>query len=336
MNHFSIVTVVKNDLLGLKRSRASLEMQSYKKWTHIIIDGGSTDGTLAYLKKLPLSNTTYVSEPDDGIYNAMNKAWKMANPNSFVFYLNARDELADKNSLTYANRALKGSPNSNWGCTTHEESFEDGSGWVCKLVGPPSVQNQLYAFGYRSHQAVVMKKSFIETLVGFDESFKIAADWDLIARAIQTEDPVVWNYPIAKFELGGMSSNRLLEAHFELRELRKRYLFLSLKQKFYDQLWSAIYLRQFGYRNYLSFPLGLLSQLSSSKHRPRNRQKTPRRFFLIISRFVKIEMTLPRLRIKRFIPRLKIARRINSHYPRLITYLHRELQISNYTSKSSF
>lgn len=248
--HFSIITVVKNDLSGLKKSRESLEVQKFQNWTHIIIDGGSTDGTISYLRKLPKENTVYISEPDKGIYDAMNKAWRMAAEDSFIFYLNARDVMTDPRSLTYAQKALAANSNANWGCTTHEESYEDGSGWVCKLISPPSIQNQLYAFGYRSHQAVVMKKSFIKNLGGFNESFSVAADWDLIVRAILSEKPVIWTHPIARFELGGMSSGRMLEAHLELRKLREGYLRLRLTRRLVDDLWCALHLRMFDYQNY--------------------------------------------------------------------------------------
>ncbi len=248
--HFSVVTVVKNDLAGLMRSRESLEMQQYRNWTHIIIDGGSTDKTISYLKKLPQENTIFISEADNGIYDAMNKGWQKAEEDSFVFFLNARDVMTDSKSLTYARTAMAGNANPNWGCTTHEESYEDGSGWVCKLISHPSVHNQLYAFGYRSHQAVIMKKSFIENLGGFNESFNVAADWDLIVRAILSEEPVMWKQPLARFELGGMSSGRMLEAHLELRKLREEYLKLRLMRRIVDDLWCAIHLHLFSYRNY--------------------------------------------------------------------------------------
>jgi len=258
MNHFSIVTVVRNDLAGLQKSRNSLEEQKYENWTHIIVDGASSDGSLEYLKSLPKENTIYISEPDSGIYDAMNKGWKMANPDSFVFYLNARDVFTDPSSLQNANLALSSSTTSNWGCTTHEEIDQNGEGWVCKLVSPPSVSNQLYAFGYRSHQAVLMKAAFISSLGGFDETYKIAADWDLIVRALRVESPIIWSHPLGKFELGGASSISLLEAHLELMKLRKKYLSNSLASRLFEQIWCAIYLRDFGYQNYLSKILNLI------------------------------------------------------------------------------
>ena len=252
MINFSVVTVVLNDFEGLNKSRLSLETQKYKNWTHIIIDGNSKGETLKYLKALPKKNTIFISDIDSGIYDAMNKAWKIADPESFVFYLNARDVFTDANSLAEAQKVLNANPNSNWGCTTHEEIEQNSERWVCKLVSPPSIPNQLYAFGYRSHQAVTMKAKFIERIGGFDESYKLAADWDLIVRALLAEKPITWTYPLARFELGGASSSRLLEAHMELRTLRFKYLHTGLSKRILDDLWCNVYLNYFGFKNYLT------------------------------------------------------------------------------------
>ena len=250
--NFSVITVVRNDLEGLKKSRKSLEDQYFKNWKHVIVDGASTDGTIEYLKTLSVENTIFISEPDNGIYSAMNKGWKLCEKNSHVFYLNARDTFATEESLTQASAALSRNPLSKWGCTTHEEIAQSGEGWVCKLVSPPSVANQLYAFGYRSHQGVVMKASFLEEVGGFDEKYLLAADWDLIAKALKISNPTTWVYPLGRFELGGESSNHLLAAHIELMAIRRVHLNSKGIAKFADRIWCAIYLRELGYKNFLS------------------------------------------------------------------------------------
>jgi glycosyltransferase involved in cell wall biosynthesis len=331
--HFSIVTVVKNDLPGLSKSRKSLEDQEFTNWTHIIIDGGSTDGTTSYLNLLPKENTIFISESDSGIYDAMNKAWRLAAEESFVFYLNARDVMTDPKSLTYAQQALSVSANSNWGCTTHEESFEDGSGWVCKLVSMPSVRNQLYAFGYRSHQAVVMRKSFIEDLGGFNEDLKIAADWDLIVRAIQAEEPATWMHPLAKFELGGMSSGRMLEAHLELRKLREEHLQFGFFDKIVDDLWCAVYLQIFAHQNYWTHLLRFVFP-KGKKVKRKIRQRRKRNFipsrFRFLFQFLKL---LKAFRFYRRIPSLKRKRlkiRLDLIQYTLQKSIRRYLGISDY------
>ncbi len=327
MIHFAVVTVVKNDLAGLMRSRESLESQKYKKWTHIIVDGGSTDKTLSYLKKLPKENTIYVSEPDNGIYDAMNKGWRLAEENSFVFYLNARDVMTDSKSLTNARNSLSTNLDSNWGCTTHEEINEDGSGWVCKLISPPSVGNQLYAFGYRSHQAVVMRRTLIEQLGGFNENLKIAADWDLIVRAMKSENPTVWTQPLARFELGGMSSGRMLEAHLELKELRRDYLKLNFTRRIVDDLWCAIYLHTFSFKNYWT-PFLYFALLGGGirKSRPRKTKITNFYFDLL---GVRIHFSRKPRKINQKNRRRNRISRTQIQYM-VIKQIHRYLGISDY------
>ncbi len=238
---FCIVTVVKNNLNGLRETRLSIEQQNYRNWRHIIIDGDSTDGTKEYLGHLDSQNTLWLSEPDYGIYNAMNKSLSFIENDEYVFFLNAEDVFANEDSLKIASDNLSSNKSNDWGCTTHEEIEFNGEGWICKLVSPPTLQNQLYAIGYRSHQGVIIKKSMIVKLGGFDETLKIAADWDLIAKCIMTSSPVIWKESLARFKLGGFSSSRIIEAHKELAVLRSRYLPKKFSTPIYDYFWSLIY-----------------------------------------------------------------------------------------------
>ena len=260
---FSVITVVFNDLEGLRKTRKSLEEQRFANWVHIIIDGGSTDGTKKYLKTLQSKNTIYVSEQDSGIYNAMNKGWKLSEPDSFVYFLNARDVFTNRNSLYEAKKAMTKNAQAHWGCATHEEINPDGSGWVCKLTSPPSIPNQLFAFGYRSHQAVIMKCWLINQLGGFDEKLRIAADWDLIVRALKFSQPAIWSHGLGRFELGGFSANRILEAHLELFILRKRHLTLGPFSRVLEAIWASIYLKELGYVNLIVKVKGFISTSSA-------------------------------------------------------------------------
>ena len=73
MNKITIITVVKNNLIGIKRTINSLHFQSFKDYEHIVIDSNSEDGTSEFLKNNLDSKTTYIREKDSGIYNAINK-----------------------------------------------------------------------------------------------------------------------------------------------------------------------------------------------------------------------------------------------------------------------
>ena len=250
--HISVVTVVSNDLNGLKKSRLSLESQTFRNWSHVIVDSGKDQNIFNYLRDLPNMNSKWISEGDFGIYNAMNKALLMIEAESYVFFLNAGDVFANLDSLEAAAHALSEANFPNWGCTTHEEVAENGEGWICKLVSKPSITNQLYATGYRSHQGVIMKCAFIRSLGGFDEAYQVAADWDLIVKAILAETPTTWNLSLACFETGGFSSQRILLAHQELHQLRKIHLLKKPTDHIYDYLWRSLFLAPIGYHTLIT------------------------------------------------------------------------------------
>jgi glycosyltransferase involved in cell wall biosynthesis len=332
---FSVITVVKNDLRGLKKTRKCLENQKYTNWHHIIIDGGSSASTKNYLKTLPKSNTTYISEDDSGIYHAMNKGWKIASANSYVYYLNARDVFASENSLQDAAKVLAKSNLPEWGCATHEEINSDGSGWVCKLVSQPSIENQLYAFGYRSHQAVLMKQEMLLSLGGFDLRFKIAADWDLIVRAMKISSPVVWKESLGRFELGGYSSNRLLDAHRELRFLRRQYIGRSIRIQILDEIWSMIFLKSLGYTNLimrLTSRLKLLLNFKLSLNLRRTLVSNLNKFLQLFDLEVvshtrrKLRRSRKSYRLKNMLRRFKFLIR-----QKLIEFILNRLKVSKYS-----
>lgn len=79
-----------------------------------------------------------------------------------MYFLNARDVFCESESLFAAAAALIKSNYPDWGCSTHEEIGTDGSSWYCQRVSVPTLRNQLFATGYRSHQSVLMNAKFIK------------------------------------------------------------------------------------------------------------------------------------------------------------------------------
>lgn len=237
----TIVTVVLNDKRGLIDSRNSLELQNYTNWIHIIVDGKSSDGTIEYARELPSKNTKLISEEDEGIYFAMNKGWAHAPEESIVFFLNAGDKFAFPFSLRVCAKKFLDEKNV-WGCTTHEEFDPSQNSSYSKLVAEPNPRNQLYAIGYRSHQAVVFRKSLMQELNGFDTNYQIAADWDLIVRAMRISKPTEWAVPLAQFSLGGISSQKIKLAHEELAILRRIHLKPNPYERIIDYLYRSIWL----------------------------------------------------------------------------------------------
>lgn len=86
----TVVTVVRNGVDTMEETILSVLRQSYKNIEYLVIDGGSTDGTLAIIQKYTAQIKSWISEPDKGIYDAMNKALKIAT-GDFLIFLNAGD-----------------------------------------------------------------------------------------------------------------------------------------------------------------------------------------------------------------------------------------------------
>ena len=94
----SIITINYNNALGLKKTMSSIEKQTWKEFEYIMVDGNSTDGSLEVMKTFNYIGLNYISEPDSGIYNAMNKGIKMAK-GKYLLFLNSGDVLENENVL---------------------------------------------------------------------------------------------------------------------------------------------------------------------------------------------------------------------------------------------
>src|SRR5690606_2467889 len=94
----SVITIVYNNVKDIERTILSIITQTYDNIEYIIIDGGSTDGTLDIIKKYQHKVSQWVSEPDKGIYNAMNKGLKMSS-GDYILFMNSGDEVYDQRTV---------------------------------------------------------------------------------------------------------------------------------------------------------------------------------------------------------------------------------------------
>ncbi len=97
----SIVTVVYNGVDLLEGTILSVIQQSYPNIEYLVIDGASTDGTLDIIQKFESKISTWISEPDKGLYDAMNKGIKMAT-GDFICFMNCGDKLYADDTLSKA------------------------------------------------------------------------------------------------------------------------------------------------------------------------------------------------------------------------------------------
>lgn len=197
----SIVTVVLNDLHGLNRTAESLASQVYGDWEWIVVDGKSGPPNEVDPTDLTPVPSIFISEPDDGIYDAMNKGWKAAS-GEWVLFLNAGDVLCQRRTLEDTMPLVMESP-ATWAFGMVRNV--DGSGSVIGIQNASPFNRMGHALGNTTvpHQATFMKRSLLEELGGFNTSLGFAADQELIYRAARSSPPLELVWPIADFVLGG-------------------------------------------------------------------------------------------------------------------------------------
>jgi glycosyltransferase involved in cell wall biosynthesis len=199
----SVITPVYNAAATLPETLASVRDQGYPRLEHIIVDGGSTDGTVDLLREA--DGISWVSEPDRGLAHAMNKGVAMAT-GDIIGELNA-DDVYEPGALRAVGRAFRDHPNTMW--LTGYCRIVDGEG---REIRRPvtSYKNALlrrYSLGlYLTHNFISAPATFFrrETLAasgGFDERYRISVDYDLQLRIARRHDPLILRRYLASFRM---------------------------------------------------------------------------------------------------------------------------------------
>jgi glycosyltransferase involved in cell wall biosynthesis len=231
MKKFSIITVCLNEGEAIRDTCESIVTQTNRDFEWIVTDGGSSDGTLEILREYQDSVDCLISEPDTGIYNAMNKGAVKAS-GQYLIFMNGGDRFACADALLMASKA-EGAQ-----ILYGDVYFGDASGDV--ETYPDVVEPGYMLSKMIPHQATFYERATFEAVGGYDESFKIAADYDLYVRLFEIERISHQHipHPIAIFDLEGISNSK------EFRQLRKRENHRIRKQYFKNYRFSMKCLRQ--------------------------------------------------------------------------------------------
>lgn len=167
----SVVTVVKDGVRYIEETILNvIEIMVTAKIDYIIIDGGSTDGTTDIIRKYDNYISYWVSEPDSGIYNAMNKGWLAAANNSFILFLGAGDRiisLPDTMNCFRQNDVV-------YGCVRMGDN----------RIFKPRVDFHLKLYNSLHHQALLVNKA-IHPSPPFNCKYRIYADFDFNQRLMK-------------------------------------------------------------------------------------------------------------------------------------------------------
>jgi putative colanic acid biosynthesis glycosyltransferase len=205
----SVITVVYNDVHKLESTILSYINQKYRNTEFIIIDGGSTDGTIEIIRKYKAYLTYWISEPDKGIYDAMNKGLKIAK-GEYIYFLNSGDSFVNENVLNNASIAIE-KTHSNILCGKVFVTTGPGHNNVIDTFPKYKLKEENFRRLFNScfcHQALfVSRKSYLE-VGGFEAKFKFFADFFAISRIIKLSKPPEYIELIVAFFNGeGVSSN---------------------------------------------------------------------------------------------------------------------------------
>jgi glycosyltransferase involved in cell wall biosynthesis len=216
----TVITVVYNGARFVESTIKSVLSQDYPDLEYIVIDGGSSDGTVEIVRRHAAQLSAWASEPDQGISDAFNKGIDRAS-GDYLMFLNADDELADPQALI---RLVDCARARDWPDVIYGDcDLYDADGAV--LLHRVAIDYNRARF-LRSevlpHPSMLTHRRYFEKYGRFDISFKVAMDYDLFLRGIPELGAVRAPVLVSKVRFGGISTrNRRLVVDEVVRALRR-------------------------------------------------------------------------------------------------------------------
>ena len=215
----TVITVVYNNARDIERTLLSVLNQTYANIEYIVIDGGSTDGTVDLIRIYKDRIAKLISEPDKGIYDAMNKGLAVAT-GDYVLFMNSGDELYSPQ--TVANVFATATDADIYYGETEMINDKGESLGQRRHKAPERFSWRSFKYGMNvSHQAIYIKRSLVEL---YDPQYQLSADIDWIIRAAKKAKTIVnVNQYVAKYLVGGMSKAKHRQSLQERFNIMKRY-----------------------------------------------------------------------------------------------------------------
>jgi len=207
----TVLTASYNSLEGLRRTVASVSSQMYANYEHVVVDGGSSDGTADWLARNG-DRINWISEPDDGIADALNKGLDMAS-GEWILVLHADDTFADRHSLEQVAPFLKTATD----IVSCDVLFEtpDRSRLIRSRGFSPWINFKTTI----PHQGAFCRDSLVSRIGTFDTSLRVVLDYEFFLRAHRSKATVdVVHIALSRMPGTGVSSRRdwpSLHARFE-------------------------------------------------------------------------------------------------------------------------
>lgn len=215
----SIITISYNAKVTIEKTLKSVATQSFKNIEHIIVDGGSKDGTLEICKNYH-HIAKIISEPDKGVYDAFNKGLKIAN-GEIIGFLNSDDIFYDENSL----KTIVDGFDKNIDAVFGNLKFYNNKKITRKWISKPFKKGAFKKAWMPPHPTFYCRKSIYNEHGFYNDSFKIAGDFELMLRFIELYKikTKFINKNLIKMKAGGISNSGLMSKIIILNEEFKAF-----------------------------------------------------------------------------------------------------------------
>ena len=200
----SIITINRNNAEGLRKTIESVVSQTFTDFEYIIIDGASTDGSVEVIKEYSDKITYWVSEPDSGIYNAMNKGILKAH-GEYLLFLNSGDWLVDEEVL----RDISNVKLTDDIVSGNLILWDNGNQQLREAIKTEDLGFEHLYNNRMPHPSTFIKKSLFDTYGMYNEEFKIVSDWEFFLKCLIVNNCSYSNIEriISCYDLNGISSN---------------------------------------------------------------------------------------------------------------------------------
>ena len=208
--NLSIITINYNNLSGLRKTVESVLSQTYDDFEYIIVDGASTDGSQDYLREIekkwdrPMNRLHIISEPDTGIYNAMNKGIRMAK-GDYCLFLNSGDYLANKDTLQQVFSDFPFGKDIVYG---HQWNEVDGRLQEEICIDVAYITFDTLRNAHIPHQSTFIRREALNALGGYSEEYRIISDWAFVMKGLFKLDYTIARIPqfVSVYDTTGISS----------------------------------------------------------------------------------------------------------------------------------
>lgn len=212
----SIITINRNNAAGLEKTMRTVAAQIDGDFEYVVIDGASTDGSVEVIRSFESSlgeRLKWISEPDKGIYNAMNKGIAMAT-GDYLQFLNSGDSLVSNDITLRMTEALK---NKEYPSILYGNMLKDmpgGKAMRDRCFAGREISFLGFYTGSLNHSSAYIRRSLFNRYGMYDEGFKIVSDWKWFLQAIILggENPVYVDMDVTLFDMNGISEkNKALD-----------------------------------------------------------------------------------------------------------------------------